>query len=67
MPVGWFFRGISKALMLAICPMAINYEALCEAQKSQNCFKEALSIAEKYPDIPFAQQIISGANEKINK
>ena len=41
------------------------YEALNEEQKSQDYFKEGLSIAEKYADVPFAQQLVGMTKEKI--
>ncbi len=43
------------------------YEALENSAQSQACFKEALSIAEQYPQVPFAQQLIQTAEGKIKK
>ena len=41
------------------------YEALENTDQSQNYFKEALSIAEKYPQIPFAQKVVAIVKGKI--
>jgi hypothetical protein len=41
------------------------YAALEDVLKSQTYFKEALSIAEKYPNVPFAQKIIADAKKFI--
>jgi tetratricopeptide (TPR) repeat protein len=43
------------------------YEALKNTTRSQECFKEALFIAEKYPQVPFAQQVIETAKRKIEE
>ena len=43
------------------------YEALQWEAKSQTYFKEALNIAEKYVNVPFAQKLIGIAKEKIKK
>jgi tetratricopeptide (TPR) repeat protein len=43
------------------------FEALRNVEQSQTYFKEALSIAEQYQDVPFAQQIIQDAKGKIKK
>ena len=41
------------------------YAALENTDQSQRYYHEALSIAEKYPQVPFAQKLIAMAKEKI--
>jgi tetratricopeptide (TPR) repeat protein len=43
------------------------YESLGNTEQSQSYFKEALSIAEQYPEVPFAQQLMEMAKGKIKE
>jgi len=43
------------------------YNALENTEQSQEYFKEALFIAEQYPQVPFAQQVIETAKKQIKE